>query len=207
MIDREYVLTSVEETRGTIRKGTLFSSFRSKKHYNGLIPTGKYFVNIIIKFGRTICSFHDNEVKKLLTNKMHFYTSYHLTKMIGRYHGLKLFDSLLPATNETGHIRIQALTHGEGPDQCHPLIKSVVQMQLVSNGHPLPILASTNKPPSSDCAMLQQELVSLKKCQEALDSLHCLSDAASGQTCKDKLPMATPLSDEELLLQWNLEVV
>jgi hypothetical protein len=60
--------------------------------------------------------------------------------MIGKYHGLKLFDGFLTAMNETGHIRIQALTHGEGHDQCHPLIKSFVQMQL-SNGHPLASIA------------------------------------------------------------------
>jgi hypothetical protein len=70
MIDREYVLTSIdEETRGTIWKGALFSSFHSKKHYNGLIPTGEYFVNIILKLGKTIPSFHDNEVKKLLSHE------------------------------------------------------------------------------------------------------------------------------------------
>jgi hypothetical protein len=165
MIDQGYVL-AWGETRGTIRKGTLFSSFRSKNHYNGLIPTGKYFANIIVKFGKTICSFHDNEVKKLLTNKMHFDMSYRLTKMIDKYHGLKLFEGLLTATNEPGHIRIQAITHGEGHDQCRPLLKSFVQTQF-SNGHPLPIIASTDKP-SSDCAMLQRELVSLRKCQEGL---------------------------------------
>jgi hypothetical protein len=184
------------EPRGTILKGTLFLSFRSKNHYNGLIPMDKYFVNIIVKFGKTICSFHDNQVKKLLMNKMHFDTSYHLTKMIGKYHDLKLFEGLLTATNETGHIRIQAITHGEGHDQCRPLLKSVVQTQC-SNKHPRQIFASTDKP-SSDCTMLQQEPISLKKCQEKLDSLPSLSGRVLGQTDRDELPMAT-ITVEKLL--------
>lgn len=193
MIDREYLLASGIE-KGTIRKGTLFSSFCDKVYYNGLIPTGKYFQSIIVKFGKTIRSFQDNEMKKLLTTKLHFDTSYHLTKMIAKYHGLKLFDGLLTATNETGHVRIQALTHGEGHDQCRPLLKRFVETQL-SYGHPLPTLASSDKP-ASDCAMLQEEIRSLEESQARLDAL--LPDEVTVQEAGGtELPTAT-LTDKEL---------
>jgi hypothetical protein len=191
MIDREYLLASLlsssdssADSAGTIEKGTLFSNFDDKQKYNGNIPTGKYFKNLFITFANTIRSFQDNEVKKVPSGKIHLDTSYHVTKMVGKYHGESLFDGLFCGTGDIGHIRMHGLAHGEGHDQIRPHIKSFVDTQL-AYGHPLPTHASTDKP-STDCGMLQEELVSLKNRQEELD---LLQSASSLITLEEELPM------------------
>jgi len=173
MVEREYLLASLsrsqEGTRGALRQGCLLSSFADRKRYNGAIPTGQYFQTVFLDHHETTRTFLDNEQKKLPVDQLKIDTSYHVTKLVARYHGEKLFDGLLSVGSTLGHIRCQNFTHGEGHDQCVPMLRDFLKTQQ-AYGHPLPTHVSTDKP-ATDASMLCRELPSLQRRQGELDRI------------------------------------
>ena len=203
MIDREYRLASGEAEKAaeaSVEKGVLFSDFGDRRRYNGAIPTGRYFQDLFVNFGKSIGNFLENEANKWPVDGLCIDTSYYITKILCRYHGKKVFDGLFSGTSTNiGHVRIQSYVQGEGHDQARPLLNNFTATQR-TYGHPFPRHVFSDMP-ARDESLIHETIPSVKEYQDVLDSMAALQlDDEVDTVMEDDSPqpLSTPtLSPED----------
>jgi hypothetical protein len=166
-IAREYDIKLKRKTDPTYKKNNYFSQFKDPTQYAGKVPSAKYLSHVYKKYGKTILSHFDREVKKRGARRLHWDASFKEAKQLCRYRGKPVFRALVTGTNELGEVRIQFHVVTDGHDQMCNALKSFLN-SVDAYGQIPPELVFTDKP-SDDKTFFLENIPSIAITQSKLD--------------------------------------